>query len=155
MSFNQLAVTVGIMASYPVDYGLSSSQNWRLMFGLAAVPAAALFAGMAFQHESPAWLVTHGREEEARAGLRRLREGDIEPEIAEIREASQRKSSYRELLAPAVRRLVAPGIMLAVFQQVTVSTRSSTTRRPCSPRPGSATRARCWPTSATASSTSA
>ncbi len=50
VSFNQLAITVGILASYLIDYGLSSSANWRLMFGLAVIPAAALFLGMLFQH---------------------------------------------------------------------------------------------------------
>jgi uncharacterized membrane protein (DUF441 family) len=29
VSFNQLAITSGILASYLVDYGLASSQNWR------------------------------------------------------------------------------------------------------------------------------
>ena len=29
----QLAITSGILASSLVDYGLASSQNWRLMFG--------------------------------------------------------------------------------------------------------------------------
>ncbi len=34
VSFNQLAITSGILISYLVDYSLASSQNWRLMFGL-------------------------------------------------------------------------------------------------------------------------
>jgi len=121
VSFNQLAVTAGILVSYLVDYGLASSQNWRLMFGLAAVPAVVLFAGMLFQHESPAWLVTHGRAGEARALLRRIRDkgDDIDAEITEVRELSRRKSSVREVFAPAVRHVLVVGVALAVFQQVT------------------------------------
>jgi len=61
VSFNQLAITSGILASYLVDYGLASSQNWRLMFGLAAIPAILMFTGMLFQQESPHWLVAKGR----------------------------------------------------------------------------------------------
>jgi Sugar (and other) transporter len=57
VSFNQLAIASGILVSYLVDYGLASTQNWRLMFGLAAVPAILMFTGMLFQHESPHWLV--------------------------------------------------------------------------------------------------
>src|SRR4030088_1519659 len=72
--FNQLAITTGILLSYLIDYGLSSSQNWRLMFGLAAIPAILLFAGMLFQQESPHWLITRGREDEARAVLARVRD---------------------------------------------------------------------------------
>ena len=91
VSFNQLAITSGILVSYLVDYGLASSQNWRLMFGLAAIPAILMFTGMLFQHESPHWLVAQGREDEARAVLRRVRdEGDIDAEIAEVRELSGR-----------------------------------------------------------------
>jgi sugar porter (SP) family MFS transporter len=120
VSFNQLAVTAGILVSYLVDYGLASSQNWRLMFGLAAVPAVVMFAGMLFQHESPYWLVTQGRAGEARAVLRQIRDqGDIDAEIAEVRELSQRKSSLREVFAPAVRHVLVIGVALAVFQQVT------------------------------------
>jgi len=120
VSFNQLALTVGIVVSYLVDYGLSSSQNWRLMFGLAVIPAVLLFIGMLFQQESPHWLVTRGRESEARAVLRRLRDsGDIDAEIAEVREIIRRRSSVRELLAPRVRPLLLIGVLLAVFQQIT------------------------------------
>jgi MFS family permease len=57
VSLNQLAITSGILGSYLIDYGLSSSRDWRLMFGLAAVPALALFVGTLFQPESPHWLV--------------------------------------------------------------------------------------------------
>jgi sugar porter (SP) family MFS transporter len=120
VSFNQLAITSGILVSYLVDYGLASSQNWRLMFGLAAIPAILMFTGMAFQRESPHWLVAQGREEEARAVLRRIRdEGDIEAEITGVRELSARKSSFREVLDPAVRHVMVIGVALAVFQQVT------------------------------------
>jgi sugar porter (SP) family MFS transporter len=120
VSFNQLAITTGILASYLVDYGLASRQNWRLMFGLAAIPAILMFVGMLFQHESPHWLVAQGREDEARAVLRRVRdEGDIEAEIAEVRVLSTRHSGLRELLSPAVRHVMIIGVALAVFQQIT------------------------------------
>jgi sugar porter (SP) family MFS transporter len=120
VSFNQLAITAGILVSYLVDYGLASSQNWRLMFGLAAVPAVLMFAGMLSQHESPRWLITQGREDEARAALHRVRdEGDIDAEIAEVRELPKRKSSFREVFDPAVRHVLTVGVALAVFQQIT------------------------------------
>src|SRR6201994_537917 len=92
VSLNQLAITVGILSSYLIDYGLSGTGNWRLMFGLAAIPAAALFIGMLFQKESPHWLIRQGREDEARAVLRRVRYNtDIDAEMREVRELSQRE----------------------------------------------------------------
>jgi sugar porter (SP) family MFS transporter len=120
VSFNQLAITSGILVSYLIDYGLASSQNWRLMFGLAAIPAILLFTGMLFQQESPHWLITKGREDQARAVLARVRDpGDIDAEIAEVREISQRQSGVRELLSPRIRPLLMVGVLLAVFQQIT------------------------------------
>jgi sugar porter (SP) family MFS transporter len=120
VSLNQLAITVGILSSYLIDYGLSGTGNWRLMFGLAAIPAAALFVGMLFQKESPHWLIRQGREDEARAVLHRVRnDTDIDAEIREVREVSQREAGVRELFSPNVRPLLMVGVLLAVFQQIT------------------------------------
>jgi sugar porter (SP) family MFS transporter len=121
VSLNQLAITSGILVSYLIDYGLSDSGNWRLMFGLAAVPAVALFVGMLFQKESPHWLIRQGREDEARQVLHRVRnpEDDIDGEIREVKDLSKRQAGYRDLISPRVRPLVVVGVMLAIFQQIT------------------------------------
>ena len=129
VSLNQLAITVGILGSYLIDYGLSSTGNWRLMFGLAAIPAVILFVGILTQHESPHWLIRQGRTDEARAVLRRVRETSgqgtadsaIEDEIREVREVAllEERGSTRELISPRVRPLLFVGVLLAVFQQIT------------------------------------
>ena len=120
VSLNQLAITSGILVSYLIDYGLSDSGNWRLMFGLAAIPAGLLFIGMLFQQESPHWLIRQGRDDEARQVLRRLRDdSDIDAEVKEVHELSQREGGYRDLISPRVRPLVFVGVALAVFQQIT------------------------------------
>jgi sugar porter (SP) family MFS transporter len=121
VSFNQLALTAGILMSFLVDYALSSSADWRLMFGLATIPGVLLFLGMLTQAESPVWLVTHGRIADARKVLVRVRstDHDIDGEIDDITSLSNRSASYRELLAPDVRKLVGVGVLLAIFQQVT------------------------------------
>ena len=121
MSFNQLALTTGILVAFLVDYALSSSAAWRLMFGLAAIPAVLLFVGMLTQAESPVWLVTHGRTEEAQEVLARVRsqDHDVSGEIEEIMALGQRTSGYRDLLRPDIRKLVVVGVLLAVFQQIT------------------------------------
>src|SRR5580704_2942935 len=46
VSFNQLALTSGILASYLVGYGLAASGAWRWMLGLGAVPGVILAFGM-------------------------------------------------------------------------------------------------------------
>jgi sugar porter (SP) family MFS transporter len=120
VSLNQLAITSGILVSYLVDYGLSGTGNWRLMFGLAAIPAVLLFTGMLFQKESPHWLIRQDRTDEARDVLKRVRDSDdIEDEIREVQEVSREQAGTRELLSPRIRPLLFVGVMLAVFQQIT------------------------------------
>ena len=120
VSLNQLAITSGILVSYLIDYGLSGTGNWRLMFGLAAIPAGLLFIGMLFQHESPHWLIRQDRIDEARGVLKRVRDSDdIEDEINDVREVSRNQAGLRELLSPKVRPLLFVGVMLAIFQQIT------------------------------------
>ena len=121
VSLNQLAITVGILVSFLVDYGLASTGNWRLMFGLAAIPAVLLFVGVLTRQESPAFLVAQNRDVEARRVLMKLRASreDVDAEIREIRENSKKVGRFRDVLEPKVRAMVLIGVLLAVFQQVT------------------------------------
>jgi sugar porter (SP) family MFS transporter len=120
VSFNQLAITVGILVSYLTGYALSSSRDWRLMFGLAVIPAVLLFAGTLSQPESPRWLISRDRVDQARSILERYRDaGEIDDEVAEARGASGRDVSARDLLTPRLRGVLTLGVLLAVFQQVT------------------------------------
>lgn len=121
VSLNQLAITTGILVSYLADYGLADTKSWRLMFGLAAIPAVLLFVGMLFQKESPHWLVMRGRDADARQVLARLRAPDeIEPEIAEVHRVTEMEHlRARDMLGTKLRPLLAVGVLLAVFQQIT------------------------------------
>ena len=73
VTFNQLAITSGILVSYVVNYALASEGAWRLMLGAGMIPALILLVGMIFLPESPRWLVEQGREDEARSTLSRIR----------------------------------------------------------------------------------
>lgn len=120
VSFNQLAVTSGILAACPVDHGLASRKDWRLMLGLATIPAAAFFVGMLFRNEGPHRLISQAREDEAQAVLHRVRTStEGEAEISEVQQLSQRNASSWELLDPAVRGALAVGVLLTMLQQVT------------------------------------
>jgi sugar porter (SP) family MFS transporter len=121
VSLNQLAITSGILFSFLIDYWLSSSQNWRLMFGLAAVPAAMLFIGTLLQPESPHWLISKNRVDEAREVLARYRHGDedVDREIEDVQSVAGRDSRWSDLVESKVRKLLVIGVSLAVFQQVT------------------------------------
>jgi sugar porter (SP) family MFS transporter len=121
VSLNQLMITCGIVVSYVVDYALSGAQSWRWMFALGAIPAFILIAGMLALFESPRWLVSRNREEDARKVLKRMRNSqDVDDEIADIRISfTIKKGSWKELLNPCIRPALVVGIGLAFFQQLT------------------------------------
>jgi SP family sugar:H+ symporter-like MFS transporter len=119
-SLNQLMITVGILTAYIVNAILASSGAWRWMLGLAVIPALVLLIGMYFMPETPRWLVSRDRDDEARDVLRRDRsEEAVEKEIRDIREVEeQEEGGLRELLASWVRPALVVAIGLAVFQQI-------------------------------------
>lgn len=121
VSFNQIALTSGIVVAYLADYALSSVRGWRWMFGLAAIPSALLGVGMALLPESPRWLLSHGRLDQGRAVLRRVRgTAAVENEAEEIRRSSvEQAGSWSEFSSRSLRPAVLAGVGLAVFQQVT------------------------------------
>ncbi len=121
VSFNQLAITAGIVVSYLIGYFLSKHGDWRMMFGLAAIPAGILTVGMLFMPASPRWLASHSMIDKARRVLKRIRgTDDVNKEMQEIQESlSQQSGHWSELLGPLVRPALIVGIGLAVLQQVT------------------------------------
>lgn len=122
VSLNQLAITVGIVVSYLVDYALAGIEGWRWMLGLAAVPAAILAVGMWFMPNSPRWLVSYNRTFQARIVLQRIRgTEDVDQEIQDIHESLVEKHSknWSELLNPSIRPALIVGVGLAAFQQLT------------------------------------
>lgn len=121
VSFNQIALTSGIVIAYLVDYALSGIRGWRWMFGLAAVPSALLGIGMLFMPESPRWLVSHGLVDKGRSVLQRIRgTSTVEDEVQDIQLSSvQQSGNWSELTSPLLRPAMIVGIGLALFQQVT------------------------------------
>jgi len=123
VSLFQLAITVGILLAYVVDYGFARVGGWRWMFGLAVVPAAVFAIGMFFLPESPRWLARRGQSANARAVLARIRgTADVDTELREI-EANLSHADERgrlsDLFASSVRPALLVGIGLAILQQIT------------------------------------
>src|ERR671929_412679 len=119
-SLNQLMITVGILSAYIVNAILASSGAWRWMLGLAVIPSIVLLIGMYRMPETPRWLVSQDREDEAREVLRRDRdERAVEKEIQDIKEVErEEEGGLRELTAAWVRPALVVAIGLAVFQQI-------------------------------------
>ena len=117
----QLAITLGIVLAYLVNYALAAAEAWRWMLGLGAVPAIVLGVGMILLPDSPRWLVGQNRNNEARAVLSRARdsEEEINTEMEEMQEAERRQEAgLGELTKSWIRPMLIVGIGLAMLQQL-------------------------------------
>src|SRR3954452_12034097 len=127
---NELAIVVGQLLAFAINAVIGTVWGeqpgvWRYMLAVAAIPAVALFVGMLKMPESPRWLISKNRYDEALAVLCRVRdERRARAEMAEVEflheeEEQAKMGGWRELRLPWVRRLMLIGIGVAVFQQCT------------------------------------
>ena len=122
VAVNMLAITSGIVVAYLVDYAFSSSGGWRYMFGLAAIPSIGLVVGMWRLPDSPRWLISKSKVEEARQILLRARtSSDVSPEITDIQKSMEKQGvgGMKGLFQPSLRMPLIVGMGLAIFQQIT------------------------------------
>jgi len=83
----QIMVALGVMISYFVNLGVglhivNSVQIWRIPFAIQLVPAGILALGVLTIKESPRWLASKGRNEEAIENLAYLRKEPVSsPEV--------------------------------------------------------------------------
>lgn len=121
VSLNQLAITIGILSAYIVDYYYSVSGNWRLMLGIGTFPAVILLTGTFFLPESPRWLVLKGLIREAHQTLIRIRATlNVHNELEDIKHnVQQKQGTWRMLLSKKLRPIVYISLGLSFFQQAT------------------------------------
>lgn len=137
VTFYQLAVTMGILAAYLTNYGilklagntlnhmgsvveyLFETEAWRGMFLAEALPALLFIIGLLFVPESPRWLIQKGKSIQGRAILGKITDQDEAERNAAIIEqyTDKRTGSYRNLLAPEMRRPLVLGLLLPLFSQ--------------------------------------
>lgn len=124
VSSYQLAITIGILVAEIVDAILSSSEDWRLMLGLAVIPGAALVILMIRMPDTPRWLLKVGRRPDAERSYSRVH-GALGATTAldeiqrDVEVESREQATWREVFSPSVRPMLMVGLGLAVFQQVT------------------------------------
>jgi sugar porter (SP) family MFS transporter len=125
----EILINAGVVLGYLSAFllhipGLSPHIGWRLVIGLAALPALVVFVLSSLLPESPRWLAKQGQLEEARVVLQSLYSDpkeakSIEESIHEgILEESQ-EVGWTELLCPSAitRRMLIVGLGCAFFQQ--------------------------------------
>jgi len=122
VALNQLAISIGILISYIVDYWCAHYDAWRWMLGLGFVPGFFLFVGMLYLPDSPRWILSKGQESKARQVLQRIRgsKAEINDEIEAIKSTIHKEaSSWKAVFSKKVRPVLWIGFALAFIQQVT------------------------------------
>jgi SP family sugar:H+ symporter-like MFS transporter len=132
----QIMIITGLTAAFVVNYFLAASagtstapywagiEAWRWMYLMQAVPAAVFLVALLFIPESPRYLVSKGRIDEAERVLTRLfGAGEAATKVAEIRASFSadhrpRLSDIFDPVRGGVRPIVWAGLLLAVFQQL-------------------------------------
>ncbi|EJD35354.1 sugar transporter [Auricularia subglabra TFB-10046 SS5] len=103
--FFQIMVAIGVMLSYFTNYGVSAHikegpKVWRIAFGLQLVPAGIMCVGLLVCKESPRWLASKGRMQEALTNLAYLRKlptdhESVRSELAEIEASIEEEREAR------------------------------------------------------------
>lgn len=120
----QFNIVLGILVAYLSNYliGLAGfgDSEWRWKFGLAAIPAALLFAMLFSIPRSPRWLVGQGRIDEARAVLKLIGEADIDAALESMRAAKNLETQHgqQRLFARRNRFSVFLAVSIAMFNQL-------------------------------------
>lgn len=139
VSLYQLAVTVGFLGAYLVNYQLLeySTSNpdvtagwwslifveevWRGMLGMETLPALLFFITVFFIPESPRWLILKGREGKAADIFERIYVSSKEAmfQLTETKSviSAESKSEWRLLLQPGIMKAVVIGVCIAMLGQ--------------------------------------
>ncbi|MFZ9986300.1 MAG: sugar porter family MFS transporter [Candidatus Nanopelagicales bacterium] len=121
----QVAAVVGIIVGYLAALalsGLAESINWRIMLGLAAVPAIVLIPALVRLPETARFLVLKGRLEQARESLERTDpDADVDAELADMQVAihGERGGRIKEMLRKPYLRATVFVVGLGFFIQIT------------------------------------
>jgi MFS transporter, SP family, arabinose:H+ symporter len=123
VSINQLTIVLGILLAYLSNYILADMENnWRWMFASGSVPSLLFLITVFFVPESPRWLFSKGKTEKAKSILVRVfgaEDAEKESQNMQLtKPMATSKSGFKDLIHPSVISLVAIGITLAVFQQI-------------------------------------
>jgi len=138
VSLNQLAIVFGILLAQvvnwliarPVPAGATAHDilvswngqwGWRWMFAVTAVPSVLFLISTFLVPESPRWLASKGRTQQALRVLERLGgrayAEQVLSDFASASEAQPRRSLWKELSSPGMAKVLLLGVALAVLQQ--------------------------------------
>ncbi|MDQ6919982.1 MAG: sugar porter family MFS transporter [Candidatus Dormibacteraeota bacterium] len=122
MVLYQVATVVGIILAYLVDFALAASGNWRVMLGLAAIPAVLIAIVLFRLPDTARWYLMKGRREEARQTLARVEpEADLDRELDDIEREmkAEHGGAIGEMLRTPYLRATVFVVGLGFFIQIT------------------------------------
>jgi len=134
-TIQQIMIISGLTAAFVVNYYLAKTagastnifwggyEAWRWMYWMQAIPATVFLVALFFIPESPRYLVSKSRNEEASRVLTSLFGAETaSKKLVEIQASfSDHRPTLRDILDPVkggVRPVVWAGLLLAVFQQL-------------------------------------
>ena len=139
VSLYQLAVTVGFLGAYLVNYQLLAwaesgtqlsidwlnkvfiTEVWRGMLGMETLPAILFFIIIFFIPESPRWLIVRGQELKAVNILERIYNSitEAKSQLKETKSVltSETKSEWSLLMKPGIFKAVIIGVCIAILGQ--------------------------------------
>ncbi|KAI4711168.1 hypothetical protein J4E89_003733 [Alternaria sp. Ai002NY15] len=126
-------LVIGSTFAYWLDYGVAlhmptSTKQWRVPVSIQLIPGGFMLIGLFFLKESPRWLMSKGRQEEAAQSLAFIRceqpdSPELQKELAEIRAAVEEELNqtegitWKEVLLPGNRYRFITGFVLMFWQQ--------------------------------------
>jgi MFS family permease len=126
-------LVIGSTFAYWLDYGVQlhipvSTMQWRLPVAIQLIPGGFMLIGLFFLKESPRWLMSKGRHEEAVRSLAFIRceypdSPKLQRELAEIRAAVEEELNmtegitWKECLLPGNRYRFVTGVIVMFWQQ--------------------------------------
>lgn len=135
VSINQLAIVVGILLAFFVNYFIQSHGSklfvgeqawnvvygWRWMFGNETFVAVIFFLMLFLVPDSPRFLMARGKEEAAREVLEKVgTKEEVNAQVSEISDMlKEEKGTLGDLLRPGLKMAMLIAVALAVFQQWT------------------------------------
>ena len=139
VSLYQLAVTVGFLGAYLVNYQLLAwaesgtqlsvdwlnkifiTEVWRGMLGIETLPAILFFIIIFFIPESPRWLIVRGKELKAVNILEKIYNSitEAKSQLNETKSVltSETKSEWSLLMKPGIFKAVIIGVCIAILGQ--------------------------------------
>ncbi len=138
VSLYQLAITIGFLLAYLINWfilrnadtdstssslwtRIFNSEYWRGMLGYETIPDLLFLLVIFFIPESPRWLITRRREDQARKILSGIftSSDEVNAQLSQTRDsiAGETKSEWKALLEPSIFKAVLVGCAIAILGQ--------------------------------------